>query len=374
MIDLAFKNIMRQRTRTTLTTLGILIGIGAIVALGSIAEGLDSAIQSGLELTAGKITVTEKDSGFFGFFGQLTDEDLDVITSLGGIKEVVPVLVYIEGMGIGTSYDWQAVGIPPGKGEYFIGENPDFENGRDIYEGESMVAVIGKTIADKYNLESGDFFTIKDEDFEIVGVLGMTGISDIDMGVIVPLEDLQAVLEEDTYMAFYVIPDDVADTERIADDIEDASDKFDALTSQELARQAGAIVDQVRIFTFGIGAIAAFVGGLGVMNTMIMSVMERRREIGVMKAIGATNRVVLQQIITESAMISFIGGVGGILLGLLGALLLSNVIGGGQITATVTPSLALTGLGFALLLGIIGGLYPARKAAMVDPVQALRYE
>jgi putative ABC transport system permease protein len=163
-------------------------------------------------------------------------------------------------------------------------------------------------------------------------------------------------------------------TEQIAEDIEDTDDDYSALTSQELARQAGAIVDQVRIFTFGIGAIAAIVGGLGVMNTMIMAVMERRREIGVMKAIGATNRRVLSQILAESAMISLLGGAGGILLGLIGAVLLSNFIGGGQITATVTPGLALTGLSFALFLGVIGGLYPARKAAGVDPVEALRYE
>jgi putative ABC transport system permease protein len=373
MLDIAFKNILRQRTRTILTTLGILIGIGAIVALGSVAEGLDSAIQSGLDLTAGKITVTERDAGMFGFFGELNDEDLELLASLGGIEDIVPVQVHIEGFTFG-SFDWQAMGIEPGKTEYFIGENPEFENGRDMEEGETFVAVLGKTVADRYNLESGDFFTIEEEDFEIVGVLSITGISDIDLGVVVPLEDLQDVLEEENVMAVYVIPDDVKDTERIAEDIEDASEKFDALTSQELARQAGAIVDQVRIFTFGIGAIAAFVGGLGVMNTMIMSVMERRREIGVMKAIGATNRMVLRQIITESAMISLLGGIGGILLGLLGAVLLSNVIGGGAITATVTPGLALTGLSFALFLGVVGGLYPARKAAQVDPVEALRYE
>jgi putative ABC transport system permease protein len=374
MFDIAFKNILRQKTRTILTTLGILIGIGAIVALGSIAEGLDAAVQSGLELTAGKITVIEKDAGMFGMMGEFDDEDVEILDGLSGVEDVVPMSYHIEGFDMSMSFSWQAIGIEPEKVEYFIGENIEFESGRKLEEGESFTAVVGKTVADNYNLEAGDFFTIKEEDFEVVGVLELTNIQDIDMGVIVPLEDIQAVTGEETYMAIYVIPDDVKDTERVAEDIEDASDRFDALTTTEMARMASTIVDQIRIFTFGIGAIAAFVGGLGVMNTMIMAVMERRREIGVMKAIGATNRMVLQQIITESAMISFLGGVGGILLGMLGALIISNVIGAGAITATVTPGLALTGLSFALFLGIIGGLYPARKAAMIDPVEALRYE
>ena len=364
MLDIALKNILRQRTRTILTTLGILIGIGAIVALGSVAEGLDSTIQSSLELTAGKITVMDAEAGMFGMGGELDEEDLDIITDLGGIKEVVPIIWFIPSIVIMQGPEWMAIGIDPEKIEYMIGEHTEFEEGRTIDEGESGVAVIGYTTSQKYALQIGDSWEIKEE----------TGISDTDTSIIVTFEDLQTVLEEDTFQMLYVIPDDVKDTETIAEDIEDASDKFNAMTTQEMARQAGAIVDQVRLFTFGIGAIAALVGGLGVMNTMIMSVMERRREIGVMKAIGATNRMVLTQIITESAIISLLGGIGGILIGVVGALIVSNAIGGGQITAIVTPGLALTGLSFALFLGIVGGIYPARKASMVDPVEALRYE
>jgi putative ABC transport system permease protein len=373
MFDIAFKNILRQRTRTILTTLGILIGIGAIVSLGSVAEGLDIAIQSGLELTAGKITVMEADTGVFGMGGEFDQTDIDVIMGVSGVKEVVPIIYHADNIGF-TGPSWVAVGVEADKLDYLLGENIKYEEGRAFDPGESDVAVIGYTISQSYNVHEGDTWTIKDKDFEIVGVTEETGISDIDTSIAVPFEDLQNALNTDTFQYMYVIPDDVKDTERVAQEIEDTNDKYSALTSQELARQTGEIVDQIRIFTFGIGAIAAFVGGLGVMNTMIMSVMERRREIGVMKAIGATNTMVLQQIITESAMISLLGGIGGVLIGMVGALLLSNVIGGGQITATVTPGLAATGIGFALFLGVVGGLYPARKAASVDPVEALRYE
>lgn len=374
MIDLAYKNIMRQRSRTILTAMGILIGIGAIVALGSMAEGIDAAVQQGLELTAGKITVVEKDAGMFGMNGELTDEDLEVIENIGGIREIVPMIMYMEG-GMGfQGPQWWAIGLDPAKGHYFIGENVEMEQGRMIDEGETGVIVIGKTFADRYFLESGDFWTIENVDFEIVGVLELTGISDVDGGAIADFDDLRDVMDTDTYQMIYVIPDDVKDTEIIADNIEDASERLNALTSAELAKQTEELVGQIRIFTFAIGAIAAIVGGLGVMNTMIMSVMERRKEIGVMKAIGATNRMVLTQILTESAMISLLGGLGGILLGIIGSFVVGGIMGGGQITAVVTPTLALTGLGFALFLGLVGGFYPAWKASRLDPVVALRYE
>ncbi|MEM5812146.1 MAG: ABC transporter permease, partial [Candidatus Aenigmatarchaeota archaeon] len=151
MWDLALKNIMRNRTRTTLTVLGILIGIGAIVALGSIAEGIDATVRNGLELAAGKIIVTERDSGFFGMGGELTDEDIDVIKNIAGIKDVVPILVYFEMSGF-QGPDFRVIGINPEKTEYFVTENIKMYEGRRIEEGESGVAMVGKTVADNYNI------------------------------------------------------------------------------------------------------------------------------------------------------------------------------------------------------------------------------
>jgi len=373
MLDLALKNIMRNRTRTILTTLGILIGIGAIIALGSIAEGINVSIQSSLQLTASKISVQQAGAGIFGMGSELTNDDVELLKSLSGIKDVVPIDVSIGPMTGFAGPDYIFVGIEPDKMSYFAGENFKMYQGRNLDEGESGVAVVGKTVADKFNTQIGDSWSVKDEDFEVVGIMDTTGVSDIDSAILVPLQDLQTALNKDTYYSIYVIPDDVKDTEKIVAEINDASDNLQALSSADLARQASEIVDQIRFFTFGIGAIAAFVGGLGVMNTMIMAVMERRKEIGVMKAIGATNSMILRQILTESAMISVIGGVGGILLG-IGAAIGLGAFSGGQIQPYVTPVLATEGLAFAMFLGVIGGLYPARQAANLDPVEALRYE
>ena len=186
----------------------------------------------------------------------------------------------------------------------------------------------------------------------------------------VPIEDLQTVLNKDTYQTIYVTPDDIADVERLSAAIEDTDERYVTLSGKDMARQTASITGQIRIFTFGIGAIAAFVGGLGVMNTMIMSVMERKREIGLMKALGATRRVVLQQILTESALISVMGGLGGLLIGMVISSFM-GVFGRGAV-AVVSPSLAATAMLFALFLGIVGGLYPANNASKLDPVDALR--
>ena len=373
MWDIAFKNVMRNKTRTFLTVLGILIGIGAIVGLGSIAEGINEAVQSGLELTAGKIIVTEKGSGFFGFTGELTDEDVEVIKEIGGIKEIVPVLSYAENLQLMKGAECYVIGIEPEKIEYFVGESIGMDDGRKLEEGDADVAIIGKDTADKYNLGVGDTWTIKDRDFEIVGVIEKTNTPDIDSSIVVSLQDLQNLLDTDSFQIIYVIPNDVKDTEKIAEEIEDSSDRLDAVTTKEFARQASQLVEKIRFFTVGIGAVAAVVGGLGVMNTMIMAVMERRREIGVMKAIGATNTMILKQILTESGVISLVGGVGGVVLGIAVSIIIGK-FAGGTIQAVVTPWLVFEGLGFALLLGLLGGYYPARKASKLDPVEALRYE
>jgi putative ABC transport system permease protein len=378
MLDIALKNILRQRTRTILTILGIVIGIASVVALSSFGEGINQFIQGSLELSAGKIIVQGKGSGGFasGFSGsEITQEQLNMLASLDGVKDVSPINLYIEGGGGGFGGFPQLVvaGIQFDKSQYLVGENIKFSEGRGLAEGDSGVMVIGKSLADEKDWSVGDFVTVKSTDFEIIGVLELTNNQNVDGSAIISIDDMKDLLDTDTYQTVYAIPFDVKDSEKIADEINTADDTLSAITSTDYARQASQIVDQIRIFTFGLGGIAAVVGGLGVLNTMIMAVLERRREIGVMKAIGATNSMILQQILTESSMISVIGGFIGLLLGGLASAVLVVLTKGG-IPATVTPLLAAGSMAFALLLGIVGGLYPAMQAAKLDPVVALRYE
>ena len=377
MLDIALKNIGRQRTRTFLTVLGIVIGITAIVALGSIAEGIDNLVQTSMEKMVGKIMVFQTGASFMSFFADshITDEQVEEILDVPGVKDAVPLAFKIVGSAsIGFSQSEVVIGIPPDKTDYFTGERIKMYEGRNLETGDEYEAVIGKDIAEKYNLGVGDEYDVENEPFSIIGILEKTDDSELDSGIIVPLEPLRDLLHlEDEVPLIYAIPEDIADTEIVADNIKDLFEDINAVTDLELSRQVGAMVSNIRLFTMGIAAIAAIVGGLGVMNTMIMAVMERRREIGVMKALGATKRMILMQFLTESSLMSLFGGIIGVVLGTLLSIGI-GIFSGFSVTPVVTPALALTGVAFAFLLGIVGGIYPSRKAANLDAVEALRYE
>ncbi len=377
MYDLAVKNVLRQRMRTTLTLVGIAVGIAAIVALGSVAEGLNTMVNEELQIIAGKIIVYEEGAGMADFYmsSNLSYDDLEVISSIAGVEEVIPLIFYFEGSIDFTDLSGYVsfIGIDMEKIDYLIGENIRVESGELITPQDRGEAMAGINAASVLNIEAGDYIELNDVEYRISGIFEETGVSDIDQSIILNIEDLQDNLETDSFQMMYVIPEDITQVDEIAKAIEDTDDRYITLSGTDMARQMDEMVDQLRFYTTGLGAIAAVVGGLGVMNTMIMSVMERRKEIGVMKAIGATNSLIIRQVLTESAFLSLMGGMLGIFLGLLGALAIGAMLGG-FFTAVVTPGLAALGIGFALFLGFVGGLYPARQATRLDPVETLRYE
>ncbi|HLD56952.1 MAG TPA: ABC transporter permease [archaeon] len=380
MIDFALKNITRYRARTFLTVLGIVIGIAAIVALGSISEGVNTSIQSSLNVLGGKIMVQSSGSGGFaaGFAGsEITDEQVAAIESVDGIKEAVPTIFFLDttqGLGDGQRPQQFVVGVDPSKLEVFVSQEIEAEDGRKLEEGDSGVILLGNGLAKITGLETGDTYSLKDEeDFEVVGVLEKSNNLQIDNSAIVPIKDLQDILKKDSYQVVFVIPENVENSENIVEDIEDVDEDLQALASTDIARQAGEISGRIRFFTLGVGAIAAVVGGLGVMNTMIMAVLERRREIGVLKALGATKRKVMVQFLLEASVISVLGGVVGVAVG-FGASFFMGSISNFSITPVVSLQLVLGSLLFALVLGLVGGLYPSWKAARLDPVEALRYQ
>jgi len=379
MIDLALKNILRQKSRTIITLVGIAIGIAAIVSLGSISTGLRVMVSEQLEQVSGQITVYEKsDAMFFQAISEsrISESVLDEIESIDGVKDTAPIIMEIGYLPGTTGFGQPDIyygGVEPEKEKLYTTDIVDYDEGEGLEEGDLDVAIIGCNIAEMMDLDVGDTIDVEGTELDVKGIYEESGDSGIDSGVLMPLETIKEIFDRDDYSMVMVYPEDVKDAEDIANAIQDSIEDVSALTTEELAKQIGEIIDQIQFFTLGIAGISAIVGGLGVMNTMIMSIMERRREIGIMKAIGATERYIIIQIITESIIIAFIGGVIGVILGASGSLGL-RALSQGLAAAKVTPGLIGWSLGFAMFLGLIGGLYPAWKASKLDPVQTLRYE
>jgi putative ABC transport system permease protein len=375
LLDLAIKNIFRQKTRTTLTIVGILIGISAVVALGSISEGMKSMMNEEMQFLGGTIVVSSQGSSGLmtgGIGSEITKYDLANFESFSGVKQVIPYVMRIGEIQIGQGHPVQIIGIRTEDVDYFKSRGTDLDSGRILETGDTYQALIGYKYAEDNDLEIGDSIEVKKNSFEVVGIIEKTDAG-MDNSIILPLETMMDTYNTENYQSVFIIPEDLSKIQDLADDLTSSFDDFDFTTSNDIVKQMSRIVDMISIFTIGISSIAAIVGGLGVMNTMIMSVLERKREIGIMKAIGATNKFVLTQILVESVMISLIGGILGLLIGGVGSYSL-RFISSGLTSARVTINLAIGSLSFAVFLGLFGGLYPAWSASKLNPIEAIRYE
>ncbi|MEM5792901.1 MAG: FtsX-like permease family protein [Candidatus Aenigmatarchaeota archaeon] len=379
MLDLALKNILRQKTRTALTVIGIMIGIAAIVALGSISEGLRVMVTQQLEQTTGMITVIQQgEGGLISNYlrSSLTEEQVNEILSYPGVKTGTPVIIisgYIDENKKFGQPDLFRIGVDASNIDLYTTEAVKIEEGEKIAPGDRDYINIGFRLADKLGLEVGDTYEINGTSLTVKGIFQEFGDPQVDDAIIMPIETAKELFARDTYVAVILYPENIEDAEDLAQDLNDNIKGIYAFTASQLSQQISQIIDQIGFFTIGIAAISAIVGGLGVMNTMIMSVMERRREIGVLRAIGATRSYVIRMIIIESVLISVIGGAVGLGVGYLGAKAL-EIATNYNAKGIVTPRLALYSFIFAIFLGILGGFYPAKKAAELSPIEALRYE
>lgn len=378
-LELGLKNILRQKIRTLLTIIGIMIGIAAIVALGSISEGLSKEVSEALEQASGQIFVYEESNTalFLAMASsKLSEETVEEIENIDGIKDSIPYVMdfgYIDQDRNFGQPDLFITGVDPEDEPLFVTENAVLEDGDRLEAGDGFTATIGHDLADVLDLEVGDTVELKEENFVVKGVYKKFGDDGLDSGAIIPIDVAFELLDTEEYSGVVIYPEDIDDVEDLAENIEESVEDVTALSTEEFATQISSVLDQIQIFTFGVAGISAVVGGLGVMNTMIMSVMERKREIGVLKAVGATNGYVLRLILIESSLLSLIGGLIGLLIGWLASLGLTLATNG-ALTGYVSFGLATRSLAFAIVLGVIGGYYPSKKASELSPVEALRYE
>jgi putative ABC transport system permease protein len=382
----AISNIWRRPLRAALTILGIVIGVFALTVMGALAEKLNVLVDGGDEYFRTRIFVFDEGaaSGFQASARPITRDLVDRMTGIDGVDRATPVLQTLldpEQVG-GFDIPELLTGIEP---QTWFDERVDLriDAGRFLEADEEAVTVIGADLAERYDLRVGDTFSMRDRDFEVIGVLERT-LTFPDKIAYVPLADAQQIYVEavpqgldyrtdELATQIEVFPTDLADADAIAAAIEDEVEGVRTVTPEQVADQIGQASIVFNLIIVGASVIAVIVGGLSVINTMVMTVSERVREIGIKKAVGAPTGAILREFVIEATLLGAIGGLIGLSAGaLLVVVLNSQTAGSGTTVFLLTPMLLLRSFLFATILGALAGIYPALRAARLDPVTALR--
>jgi putative ABC transport system permease protein len=371
-LDMVLRSLARQKTRSFLTGMGVFLAIATIVSLGSFSEGINSLVEEQLKFAGNLIQVTEKTEGGVDFSGppavgsKVPREILDEIKSIEGVDDAVGMIMQVD-----VETQLFVVGVPLEDTEFFELKNIEFSEGGWPEIGEKAIAV-GNQVSELQGLKVGDNIKLNGEEYVVSGVLEKLN-NFIDYGILSSVDAIGETFDmEDYYSGINVEPDDVADSDRIANEIMDSFDYLEASTAEENARRAQDAINQVRVFTLGIGVIASLVSSIGIINTMIIIVFERRREFGIMKALGGQRKVILMLVVQEAALIGIMGSLLGIAVGYAGSDALNSM--SSFPIAKVTPQLAIMSLIYGVLLSVFAALYPAYTATKVDPVEAMRQQ
>jgi putative ABC transport system permease protein len=399
----ALDSLASNKMRSALTVLGIVIGVGAVIAMLAIGSGAQNTITGSIsDIGTNLIFVFRGGSEEIRNPKELTLADADALDDPFAAPSVVGVapMIYgtVEVSYAGESMYTQTNGITP---DYFTVRNIDMLEGESISEvhmlGRSAVAVLGPDVAEDLFGRSegviGETIRVEGQPFRVIGVkaaVGGSGFNNPDDEILVPMTTAQTRLQRrSSYDAVDMVIVQAISAENVlsaSDEISSilrtrhktpiGADDFTIFTQEDFLETARTITNVLTIFLGGIAAISLLVGGIGIMNIMLVSVTERTREIGLRKAVGARKRDIMLQFLTESALLSLFGGLIGIALGwglseLVGAIAAAS-------DADLNPSIGLNAVLLATIfstaVGLFFGLYPAKRAADLEPVEALRYE
>ncbi len=361
------KNPFRRKTSAILSIVGIAIGIVVIVALGGITEGLVDTFEDTIHAGGADFQISGKETGDSAYGTNTIDASwTDRIANVSGVEEAYPIYVVLTS--VGDDYMNTLIGIDPAGTTM---ADISIKEGR-IFEDNADEVIMGEIYAEDNNYSVGDTIEVNREDFEIVGIY-QTGDSNMAGGVFTSISKVGELMDdEDSISNIYVKVEKGEDPQSVADRIDEKyGDNITTITSVMEMEQMADMLNMLQASTWAISLLAIVVGGLGIINTMLMSVFERTREIGVLKAVGWSNRKIITMIVGESLVITIVSAIIGAIVGVGLCLILGPQIG---FTPLFTPKIFIQAFIIAIVVGIVGGIYPALKAVRLPPTEALRYE
>ncbi len=379
LILLALKNLAAHKARSALTLIGIAIGMTAVVALVSLSLGAQRAIERQFAKLGADVVLVVPAGGL----GEPRPAplDLSILKNIVGVRSVGAVRREILSVtSAATPGFLTVVGVHDDGPQLFGGL--ELVQGRLFVAGEDEV-VLGEGAARDLKVSLGQSVTIQDRPFRVVGLL--RGGDQDDHAVYLSLEKLEEFVSERGLISMaFVRAAPGVDPTALAQEIQRvlreavAEREFLVQSSKQLSDLVSGVLTVLRWTLGAIAGISLLVGGIGLMNTMLMAILERTHEIGVLKALGARREHILALFLVESSLLGLLGGVSGVLFG--GAIAQSVAVAAQQVVRTDLFSVVFDGalifgsLGFAVLLGAVAGFWPAWRAAQLDPVEALRYE
>ncbi len=399
LIVLASKNIRNRGIRSWLTMIGIFIGVAAVVALISMGQGLQAAVTGQFAaLDPDKLIVTNVDTGF-GPPGstavkKLNEHDKELIESVNGVDVVVQRLIRTVSFEYNDKTDFKYVANIPTEKEaievIYDALNLELEKGRLLDENDRRKVILGHNyLSDDFgkSIRVGKKVIIQGEEFEVIGFLKKTSTFILNGIIIMPDEDLREILNIGDEFDILVVQ--VKDRNKLPDikdilekkirkdrDLDEGEDDFSIQTPEQSIQTINTILDTINLVIVGIAAISLLVGGIGITNTMYTSVLERIKEIGIMKSVGAKNSDILTLFLAESALLGLVGGIIGVIIGLALAYAaasgISTAFGGLEFSISLNVPFLIFAALFSVFVGTISGVFPALQASKLNPVDALR--
>ena len=396
----AFGNLTHRKLRSWLTMIGIFIGIASVVALISLVQGFQTAIQKEFEkIGTDKIFITAK-SGFSAPGAnaaiELTKEDMKIVKKVAGVENAAAFILENAKVEFEDNIGFFPIqSLPKGEEGKLLDEvqSLSVKEGRKLRDNDVSSALIGANFISNQllgkNLGLREKIILNGNELTIVGILEKTGDPVGDKAVYIPEDTLRDIFDEperiDTIMvkvadvsSLQSVSEKIKNDLRKQRDVKKGEEDFDLQTPEQLLGSFGDILNIVQIVLIGIAAISLIVGGVGIANTMYTSVIERTKEIGIMKSVGAENKDIMILFMIESGMLGAIGGLIGAVIGFSLSkgieLIAKNSLGTTLIEAYFSFYLFFGAILFAFFLGVLFGAMPARRASSLKPVEALRFK